>query len=122
MRTFNLSPFTLLSCLLISSSIAIAAPGDILLQEDFESGLGSWTFTASGGEAGINTDTAASGINSLYLSEGAVTVTGPVVNTNVPEAQLSVWVRRGDDGFSENPDANEDLEIEYLDQSSNRQA
>ncbi|NVJ61785.1 MAG: LamG domain-containing protein [Gammaproteobacteria bacterium] len=104
--------------LIAPAGLLFAAPGDILFQDDFESGLGNWTVSNGSGEADISTATASSGINSLYLSERAVTVTSNVINTNVPEAELAVWIRRGDDSFSENPDASEDLLVQYLNQSS----
>jgi hypothetical protein len=48
-----------------------------------------------------------------------VTVTSNNFNTAVPAADLSIWIRRGDDSFSENPDAGEDLVIQYLDSFNN---
>ena len=37
--------------------------------------------------------------------------------SDAPVVNLDVWVRRGDDSFSEDPDNNEDLVIEYLNDS-----
>ncbi len=85
--------------------------------DDFESGLGgNWTIAASGGFAGTSTATAASPTRSLFLNGGAVSVTSAVVDTSlVSFSDLTVWIRRGDDAFSEDPDATEDLVVEYLD-------
>ncbi|MEM8617549.1 MAG: hypothetical protein AAGF20_11530 [Pseudomonadota bacterium] len=83
--------------------------------DDFESGFGNWTTTVSSA-SGINTDTANSGTRSLYLRHQAVTTTSLPFNSGGVN-ELTVWVRRGADAFSENPDAGENLVIEYLNQS-----
>ncbi len=85
--------------------------------DDFESGLGAnWSVATSGGFAGSSAATAASPTRSLFLNGGVVSVTSAVVDTRlVSFSDLSLWIRRGADAFSEDPDAGEDLVVEYLD-------
>lgn len=81
---------------------------------DFESGLSGWTVTATGGDAGVSAATANSPVSSLYTRWGAVSVTSDAVDLSAATLlSLDVWVRRGDDAFSENPEAGEDLVLEY---------
>lgn len=83
--------------------------------DDFESGLSNWQISASGGDAGTGSHTASSASNSLYLRWGAVDVTSFEMDLSaVPEAYLNLWIRRGRDSFSEDPDNNEDLRVEYF--------
>ncbi len=102
--------------------VAVAAPGDILFSDNFETGLGQWT-RSSNQHAGISTQTANSGSRSLFTCCGAVDVTSdPVDLSATPAAELSMWIRIGDDinaNFSEWPDsAGEDLVIQYFDSAS----
>ncbi len=100
--------------LIIMVNHAMAAPGDILFSDDFERAALGADWTASvGTAAGINTQTANSGTSALFTRHQAVTVTSRVIPLLVPGARLDVWVRRGADAFSEDPDANEDFSIEY---------
>ncbi len=100
---------------LLACAIAEAAPGDILFSDNFEDGtLGPWTttdFTRAGvsNQAGF----AGGGANGAFTRRGVVTVTSPFINANVPEARLTLWVRRGADSFSEDTDTNEDFVLEY---------
>ena len=104
----------------ISPSL-LAAPGDVLFNDDFErTTLGAdWTVDNSGGgDAGIGTHTASSGSRSLYTRWQAVSVTSRSFDLSaVGGADLAMWVRRGSDAFSEDPEVTgpEDLIIEYLD-------
>ncbi len=84
--------------------------------DGFESGLGNWTVdTVGGGSAGINSDTFNSGANSLFTRWGLVNVTNSTaIDALGKPYQLSLWIRRGDDSFSENPDGGEDLLVQYL--------
>lgn len=100
----------------------LAAPGDILFDDDFESAgvgcgtLGQW-ITTSTALSGVNTDTAsAPGGCSMYVNGDAVSVTAPVRDlSGVAGARIVAWVREGEDSFSEDPDAaNEDLLLEGL--------
>ncbi|MDH4122610.1 MAG: hypothetical protein OEV21_00780 [Thermoplasmata archaeon] len=87
--------------------------------EDFESGtLGGTTghnWTASiATQAGVSTATANSGIYSMYTRWNSVTVTSWEVNlSGLASAEVKCWIQRGDDAFSEDPDAGEDLIVQY---------
>ncbi len=96
---------------------ALPPPLSVGSCDDFESGLGAnWTIATSGGFAGTGTATAASPTRSLFLNGGVVSVTSAPVDTSlVSFSDLSLWIRRGDDAFSEDPDPAEDLVVEYLD-------
>ncbi|MBU0499894.1 MAG: LamG domain-containing protein [Gammaproteobacteria bacterium] len=106
----------LLLLLLLPWGTANAAPGDTLFTDGFESSMAQWTLSNTS-RAGRNTMTAGSGSYSLYLRNNTVSVTlaGTVNLAAVGGARLDFWVRRGADGFSEDPDAGEDLVVEYLD-------
>ncbi len=92
--------------------------------DDFENGLIYWTVNSLGGTAAVSAGTATvnSPSNSLYTAEGQVNVTSAALDTSsATTPTLSLWVRRGLDGldgFSENPDAGEDLRIEYFSSTS----
>ena len=98
----------------------IAAPGDVIFNDDFErAALGAdWTIDNSGGgDAAIGAHTANSGSRSLYTSWDIVYVTSKTFDLSAAAGvQLDLWVRRGDDVFSEDPEnaGTEDLVIEYL--------
>lgn len=85
--------------------------------EEFEAGLaGNWTVNPTSGAAGTSSATAQSPTNSLFLNGGVVEVTSTTVDTSEPAfGDLTIWVRRGDDDFSEDPDNGENLVVEYLD-------
>ena len=95
------------------TGMSLAAPGDVLFYDNLNGNLNGWTITSNGGDASIDNATSQQG-RSLQLRWGVVTVASPVINAAVPAARLEVWVRRGADSFSEDPDNNEDLVIEYL--------
>ncbi|MEO1303407.1 MAG: hypothetical protein AAFV37_00435 [Pseudomonadota bacterium] len=105
---------------------ALAAPGDILLEDDFDgetSGCDTlnpvWTVSDTN-LAGISTQTANSGSCSAFTRGGVVTITGPVIDlSSAIGATFTAWVRQGQDSFSEDADAGEDFVIEYLDASAN---
>ncbi len=103
-----------LICLLFAQSVS-AAPGDILFSDDFErSTLGAdWT-SSSGSAAGIDTHTSSSPTRAMYTRHQNVTVTSRAISLLVPGARLNLWIRRGADSFSEDPDTNEDLRLEFL--------
>lgn len=104
-------------CLALLSAPVSAVPGDSLFAEDFDGNLDNWTIDASGGgDASIGNLAADSG-TALQTRWDPVSITSAVIDADVPAAELSVWVRRGDDNFSEDPDPNEDLIIEYLNSS-----
>lgn len=104
--------------------IAHAAPGDTLFSDDFQDGtVAPWTTVLGAGatantQSGVSNDTSSTGDGgaglSLFTQAGEVFVTSPVINAAVGGALLTAWVRKGGDTFSEDPDATEDLELEYL--------
>lgn len=121
---FSLGSYGLRLCaaIMLCASVqpAIAAPGDILFSENFDNGAAcgtlapNWTVDAPA-NAGIGTQTFASPPCSLFTFQGAVIVTSRVIDlSGVIGVDLTVWVRKGADTFSENPDNGEDLVIEYL--------
>ncbi len=94
---------------------ALAVPGDILFNDNFEDGtLAPWT-TTNGTISGVSNNPGFSGSGAFgaFTSNQAVTVSSPTFNAAVPEARIRLWVRRGADFFSEDTDANEDLVLEY---------
>ena len=94
-----------------------SAPGDVLFEDDFETSLAQWTEDDSGGgDASLGTETSNSGSNSVRLRWDTVTLTSASISAAVPAADFEVWIRRGDDSFSEDPDSGEDLVVEYFDQ------
>ena len=109
-----LSP-ALLAAVICTPETARAAPGDILFFDGFEDGtLPAWATTNAAISGGNNAaGWAGSGLWSAYTSNAAVTLTSPNINAAVPAAQLNIWVRRGADAFSENPETNENLVLEY---------
>ena len=82
------------------------------LCERFESGFGNWTAT-NGTRSNVNNDTFSSANNSMYLRRGAVTSTSIAFDSDSLD-EIEVWVRRGSDAFSENPDNGENLTFQYL--------
>ncbi|MEL7538257.1 MAG: hypothetical protein AAFM91_14515 [Pseudomonadota bacterium] len=89
--------------------------------EEFSSGIpNNWTTTTSGtASVGTSSATFLSPSASLFTNGGAATVATSTIDTSVPEFDnVSVWIRRGADSFSENPDGVEDFVIEYLDNAS----
>ncbi len=105
---------------------AYAAPGDILLEDDFDAETGGcdtlsplWTISDSN-LSGISTQTANSGPCSAFTRGDIVTITGPVIDlSSAVGATLTAWLRQGLDSFSEDVDAEEDFVFEYLDATSN---
>lgn len=83
--------------------------------ETFESGFGNWS-TTNGTRSAINGDTFNSSSNSLFLRHNTVTTTSDTFDSDGLD-EITVWVRRGSDAFSENPEANENLVFEYRNSS-----
>lgn len=100
---------------------ALAAPGDIIFQEAFNNNgdLNSSWSKVGGDAVDISNDTFSSSPNSVFLREQSSSITSKDsrIDTAVPAATLSYWVRRGDNSFSEAPDSGEDLFVEYLNNS-----
>ncbi|MEM7613059.1 MAG: hypothetical protein AAF270_15345 [Pseudomonadota bacterium] len=113
-RRYSCSVFLVLLALLASGN-GSAAPGDVLFNESFErSNLAPWT-TTNGSRSQIRSDPDFSntGTRGLFTRRNVVTTTSPTFSTLVPAAELTLWVRRGSDAFSEYPDSGEDLVLEY---------
>ncbi len=100
---------------------ALALPGDTLFYDDFErANLGSDWSTTDSSRSGIGTQTSNSGTHSLYTRYDVVTVTSRTIDLSVDGAKLTMWVRKGDDAFSEDPEkSDEGFSIEYLNNNSN---
>ncbi|MFL0801091.1 MAG: LamG domain-containing protein [Agarilytica sp.] len=107
---------------LVSCS-AFSAPGDILFEEEFDNNgdyNSDWTDTGSG-IATISGLAVSSSPNSLQIGNDTHTVTsrsGRIDTSGIDGADVSVWIQRGDDSFSEDPDPGEDLVFEYLNSGS----
>ena len=93
-----------------------AIPLAVGVCDDFERDLGNWTISGSG-IAEISTKTANSPTHSLDLSATTVTATSIPVNTTSNFKDVTIWIRRGADAFSEDPDPNEDFAVDYLNSS-----
>jgi len=103
-------------CLIFLPKILFAAPGDVLFSDNFERTnlTPNWTSNVTAA-SGISNATANSATRSMYTRNQAVTLTSSIIDLTVPGADISYWVRRGADAFSEDPDPNEDFIIEFLD-------
>ncbi|MEO1472503.1 MAG: hypothetical protein AAFS03_00990 [Pseudomonadota bacterium] len=105
----------------VFSAPAFAAPGDTLFDTDFDDGAGcsafgpDWTTTDANLSA-IGTFTANSGSCSLFTRGSIVSTTSRTLDlSSASGADLSFWLQRGDDLFSEDTDAGEDFVVEYID-------
>ncbi|MEC8443639.1 MAG: DUF6701 domain-containing protein [Pseudomonadota bacterium] len=106
--------------LLLCSGTAFARVD--LLSDDFErsslnGGTHTYTVTPVGsrGKSSISTQTANSGSRSMYICCDAVYVTSEVIDlSGVNYAEIALWLRQGDDAFSETPSLGDDLSIEVL--------
>jgi len=100
----------------VVTEIATAGPLSVGSCDYFENGLGAnWTINQSTGLAGISAATASSPSNSLFLNGGVVNVVSAAIDTSdITFSDITLWVRRGADSFSEDPDGGENLVIEYL--------
>jgi len=114
--------------LLAAARICAAAPGDVLFSDDFEDGnLAPWTNNGVNYSVDVNQATSQSGSYSLALNggtggtDGGGPVVSPTIDAAVPAADVTMWIRRGDDSFSEDPDSGEDLVVQYLDDAGNWQ-
>jgi uncharacterized repeat protein (TIGR01451 family) len=92
------------------------APLAVGVCDDFESGQANWTISPGTGYGGISSATSSSPSNSMFLNGGTVTATSIAVDTSSALfTNLTMWIRRGHDSFSEDPDPFENLVVEYLD-------
>jgi uncharacterized repeat protein (TIGR01451 family) len=103
----------------VVTEIAPGSPLSVGSCDEFENGLAAnWTVNSSGGLAGISAATFLSPNNSLFLNGGVVNVTSNAIDTtDITFSDLSLWIRRGSDAFSEDPDFGENLVVEYFDNS-----
>ncbi|MGH1371202.1 MAG: DUF6701 domain-containing protein [Cellvibrionaceae bacterium] len=108
--------------LLALSGVVTAAPGDILFEEYFNSNgdlSADWN-RSSTSDVGTSTATFDSPPQAAFLRDGPDSLTlksSRSIDAAVPAATLNVWVRRGADSFSEDPDTGENLTVEYSDNS-----
>ncbi len=95
--------------------------------DDFEGGLVNWTISQPPGGTGIagiaaGTQTVNSPTHSLYLASGQVYVSSGIIDSSAAASPtLTLWVRKGQnglDGYSQQPEAGEDLQIQYLNSSN----
>ncbi len=99
----------------VVTEIAPAGPLDVGTCDFFEDGLTNWTVNTTSGAAGISNATSLSPTNSLFLNGGVVNVESAVVDTSSTFfSDITMWIRRGSDAFSEDPDGGENLVVEYL--------
>jgi hypothetical protein len=86
-----------------------------VFNDDFESGSLSINCSVSGsGVGGVNTYTSNSGTNSAYHADGAGEITTTTFDLSSYDfANITCWVQRGEDSFSENPENGENLVVEY---------
>ncbi len=113
--SFCLAAVALLLCC-VAAPVA-AAPGDVIFAEYFDnySDFNSDWSRSGTGRYRVNSLAFRSTPRALAINEGDIMVTSRSgrIDAAVPGAEISVWVRRGRDDFSENPDANEDLALQY---------
>lgn len=101
---------------------AFSAPGDILYEEYFDSNgdLNSDWNRSSNSDVGTSTATFDSAPRAAFLRDGPDSLTlksSRAIDASVSAATLNVWVRRGADSFSEDPDTGENLTVEYSNSS-----
>lgn len=93
-----------------------------LLNDDFESSgeRNDWSTYSS---AGFGTQTSNSGSYSGYTRySGGSRLESETLNAGgTNNLELSYWVRKGDDSFSELPDGGEDIRVQYLNDNNNWQ-
>ena len=104
-----------LLALAMTASVVRAAPGDVLFSDDFNrASLAPWTTTNASRSGILNGgQVSSSPPGGAYTRRNVVTVTSPTFSATVPEARLEIWVRRGSDAFSEDPNGGENLVLEY---------
>jgi hypothetical protein len=87
--------------------------------EEFSGGLTGWTVAPGVGQARATSQAVNTASQSLAINGGTVTVTSQTVDlARLRDAKLDLWLRRGSDAFSEDPDVGEDFYVEYLNGSA----
>jgi len=113
-RTATLCTALWLAVIALQLPVAQAAPGDVQFSDNFERAtLGPLWTSSLPAVTGIGTQTANSPTRSAFTSNTAVQITGPVIPLSIPGAEVSVWIRRGADAFSEDTDGGENLLLQY---------
>ncbi|GAB1256943.1 hypothetical protein NBRC116494_14450 [Aurantivibrio plasticivorans] len=108
------------SALLVCFSLSVqSAPGDVLFEEYFNNNgdLNSDWDRSSTSDVGVSSDTFLSPSNSAFIRQGSQTLTlksSRSINAQGIGVDLTLWIRRGNDSFSEDPDSGEDLRVQYL--------
>ena len=87
-----------------------------IFNEDFE---GTTNVQLNQGQIGSQTYNSCCNSANLNARPDGPIVTDPLYTTNKENIELSIWVRGGDDSFSEGIDNTEDLYVEYRDQNGN---
>ncbi len=98
---------------ILCTPFALGAPGDILFEDDFEGNLAGWNVGVGSGDASIGNETSNSGNSSLRLRWNSISISTNVIPADVAGLELKVWIREGSDSFSENPEAGDNLVLEY---------
>jgi len=83
--------------------------------DDFETNLDNW---ATNGRVNRTTDTYSSATHSMSINGGSSDATSVAIDTVGNLKEIYLWVRRGDDSFSEDTDTGDDLILEYLNSSN----
>ena len=98
--------------------VTLSNSSGTLFTDDFEDGLAGCDWELSPVHINLSTQTAQGGARALAINYDTahVTLRDPIDTTSI-SPRIQAWVRRGDDSFSENPDAGEDLAVEYQDGS-----
>lgn len=116
--------------LLLAATGLQAAPGDILFQEQFNNTADLTADWTTDSEARVNAVTGNPTPSlSIEAGNGARSATSRPIDTQVPSASLSFWVRRGFDTqggncpsnqtCSEYPEGGENFQVQYLNSSNN---
>ena len=99
----------------VVTEVALPGPLSIGTCDDFEFMLTNWTVNPTTGLGGISAATSSSPSHSLFLNGGTVNVTSNTVDGTDPLfSNVTMWIQRGSDAFSEDPDSGENLVVEYL--------
>ena len=97
----------------VVTEISVPAPFAVGDCDDFESGFSNWSAVGTG-DSNISGYTFNSPGASMHLRWNTVTTTSVAIDYSAASAAvITMWIQRGSDTFSENPEAGEDLTIQY---------